>query len=96
VVVAIKIKSILDILLYSYNFWSPIILVPLVTAILGMKTNRKQFIFGGISGILSVFTWNILLNNPAGIDGLIIGILGNFIVFIFVYQLDKKNRVAIQ
>lgn len=96
VVVAIKIKSILDILLYSYNFWSPIILVPLVTAILGMKTNRKQFIIGGVSGISSVFIWNILLHKPAGIDGLIIGIAGNFLVFMTLYQLDKKNRVAIQ
>jgi SSS family solute:Na+ symporter len=96
VVFAIKIKSILDILLYSYNFWSPIILVPLATAILGMKTNRKQFIIGGISGICSVFVWNILLHNPAGIDGLIIGIATNFIVFMTVYKCDKKSRVLIQ
>jgi SSS family solute:Na+ symporter len=93
VVFAIKIKSILDILLYSYNFWSPVILVPLVTAILGMKTTQKQFIFGSAAGLLSVFIWKFLLHSPAGIDGLIIGIATNFLVFMTIYQFDNKNVI---
>lgn len=95
VIFALMINSILDILLYSYNFWSPIILVPLVAAILGMKTNRKQFIVGCISGILSVLIWNTLLGNPAGIDGLVIGIAGNLIAFITMYLFDNKKRNVI-
>jgi len=96
VIIAIQIKSILDILLYSYNFWSPVILVPLVTSILGLKTSRKQLLICSVSGILSVLIWNFLLHNPAGIDGMIIGIAGNFLSFIIVYNLENREMNAIQ
>ena len=81
VIFAIKIKSILDILIYSYNFWSPIVLVPLVAAIMGIKATRKSFFIGSLAGILGVVIWNFILHNPRGIDGLIIGIAGNGIAF---------------
>jgi len=96
VIFAIQIKSILDILLYSYNFWSPVILVPLVTAILGLKTSQKQLFIGSVSGILSVLIWNLLLHNPAGIDGMIIGVAGNFLSFITVYNLENRKMNVIQ
>ncbi len=90
IVFAIKIKSILDILLYSYNFWSPVILVPLVSAILGLKTNKKQFFIGAIAGIAGVIIWSFVLKKPFGIDGLIIGLSCNFFAFFTAYFINKK------
>ena len=81
VIFAIKIKSILDILIYAYNFWSPIILIPLVSAILGLKVKFSHFIAGAIAGVTGVVIWNIIMKNPFGIDGLVIGIASNAIVF---------------
>ncbi|MEA3419124.1 MAG: sodium:solute symporter family protein [Campylobacterota bacterium] len=95
VIVAIKIKSILDILIYSYNFWSPVMLVPLIAAILGVKANVKHFIAGALAGILGVIIWNFVLDNPGGFDGLIVGVLCNFFVFFIVYFIDKKRDGAI-
>jgi len=93
VVFAIKIKSILDILIYSYNFWSPIVLVPLAAAILGVKANVKHFISGASAGILGVVIWNFAFSNPGGFDGLIVGVFCNFIVFFAVCFIEGKNRV---
>ncbi|MCK4689044.1 MAG: sodium:solute symporter family protein [Candidatus Marinimicrobia bacterium] len=90
IVFAIKIKSILDILLYSYNFWSPVILVPLVSAIIGLKTNKKQFFIGAIAGIAGVIIWSFVLKKPLGIDGLIIGLSCNFFAFFTAYFINKK------
>jgi len=81
VIFAIKIKSILDILIYAYNFWSPIILIPLVSAILGLKVKFTHFIAGAIAGVTGVIIWNIIMKNPFGVDGLIVGIASNAIVF---------------
>ncbi len=92
IIFAVKIKSILDILLYSYNFWSPIILVPLVMAILGLKTDERHFIAGALSGALGVAIWNFVLKNPGGIDGLIIGLFCNFIVMMGYYLLGKPRE----
>ena len=95
IIFAVKIKSILDILLYSYNFWSPIILVPLAMAILGLKTDVRHFIAGALSGVLGVTIWNFVLKNPGGLDGLIIGLFCNFIVMMGYYLLGKSKE-AIQ
>ena len=93
VIIAIKIKSILDILIYSYNFWSPVMLVPLVAAILGVKANVKHFIAGALAGILGVIIWNFALNNPGGFDGLIVGVFCNFFIFFIAYFLEGKKRL---
>jgi len=89
VVFAVKIKSILDILLYSYNFWSPVVLVPLAAAILGVKAGVKQFAAGAAAGTAGVILWKCL-SDPAGIDGLIIGILCNGIVFFLACKASKQ------
>ena len=91
VIIAIKIKSILDILIYSYNFWSPVMLVPLVAAILGVKANVKHFIAGASAGIIGVVIWNFVLNNPGGFDGLIVGVFCNFFVFFIAYFIEGKK-----
>ncbi len=81
IVFATQIKSILDILLYSYNFWSPIVLVPLAAGIMGVQATRKHFFAGAIAGIVGVLAWNFVFRNPGGIDGLVVGLLANALVF---------------
>ena len=92
VIFAIKIKSILGILLYTYNFWSPIVLVPLVAVFLGMKASQRDFVAGAIAGITGVLTWNMLLKGPGGIDGLIVGIVCNFVVFSLMRMQSQKTQ----
>lgn len=81
VVFALSIDSVLDILIYSYNFWAPIILVPLVLAILGRPVSQRQFVAGALAGVVVVVLWNSILNGPWGIDGLVLGTLANWLVF---------------
>ncbi len=93
---AIKIKSILDILIYAYNFWSPIVLVPLISAMLGLKVKFSQFLAGGIAGITGVVIWNMILKNPFAIDGLVVGIACNAIVFytlIIIARIKSKKAL---
>jgi len=91
IVFAVKIKSLLDILVYSYNFWSPIVLVPLVVAILGGKVTKTQFYWGMMGGIIGVAGWNFVLNSPFEIDGLIIGVIGNALLFTLGKFFAKKD-----
>lgn len=81
VVFAMSIESVLDILLYAYNFWAPTVLVPLAAAILGVPVSRRRFVAGAIAGILAAVVWNVALNNPYGIDGLVVGAVANFMAF---------------
>ena len=97
VVFAIKIPSILDILIYAYNFWAPIIVVPLAAVLLGIRVTRAGFLAGTLAGAVGTLAWNYLLKTPAGIEGLAIGVFCNLFSFVLVNKLsiraaDKKQE----
>lgn len=82
IVFAVKIEKILDILIYAYNFWAPVILIPLAATILWYKSNLKIFLSSAFAWILAVWVWTYYLSNPYGFDWLIVWIIVNFIVFV--------------
>ena len=81
IVFAVKIESILDILIYAYKFWAPIILVPLGATLLGIKASKSSFVIGAAAGLLGELVWNTLLKTPGGFDGLAVGVLANLLAF---------------
>lgn len=91
VVFALSINSIIDILIYAYNFWAPTVMVPLAIAILGFPTSRRRFIAGALAGISATVIWNTL-GTPLGIDGLVIGALSNLVVFFAVDRGEGSER----
>jgi len=91
VIFAIKIRSILDILIYAYNFWAPVILVPLAAVLLGVRVTKAGFLTGTIAGAAGVLIWNGLLMSPMGVNGLVIGVLCNLIAFVLTNKLSSKT-----
>ena len=89
VVFAIKIESILDILIYAYNFWAPIIVVPLAGVLLGARATKAGFLAGAVAGIATTLLWNYVLYKPAGVDGLVVGTLANLIAFTIANVLTR-------
>ncbi len=81
VVFAIQIKSVIEILIVAYNFWAPIILIPLIGVLLGTRGNVWSFLGGAIAGGAGTVIWNHTMAAETGFDGLIIGVFCNTIVF---------------
>ncbi|MBI9078002.1 MAG: sodium:solute symporter family protein [Desulfatibacillum sp.] len=81
VIFAVKIKSILGILMFAYNFWAPVILPPLVAAFFGVKARGSVFMSAAIAGIASTWAWNTWVAQSSGVDGLIVGVMANAVVF---------------
>ncbi len=96
IVFATSIESVLDLLLYSYNFWAPIILIPLVMGILKFKLSFKGFLASSLVGAISVVCWNVLLADSTGIEGLIIGVMANGITFYVLYILESRKKTILQ
>jgi SSS family solute:Na+ symporter len=88
-VFALSIHSILDILIYAYNFWAPVILVPLAAALFGIKATQKTFLIGAVGGLIGVLVWNRLLEQPGGVDGLVVGVFTNAAAFFIGSHLEK-------
>jgi SSS family solute:Na+ symporter len=90
VVFAIKIPSVLDILIYAYNFWAPIIVVPLASVLLGVRVTKVGFLTGTLAGASGALVWNNLLERPAGIEGLVIGVFCNLFFFVLANKLSIR------
>ncbi len=84
VVFALTIKSILDILIYAYNYWAPVVLVPLIAAIYGYRKGSLAFVTGAMAGLLTATFWNEVLDKPIHINGLVVGVFVNLAVFALV------------
>jgi len=84
VVFALSIESVLDILIYAYNFWAPTVVVPLGAAILGFRATKSRFIGGASAGIATALLWNSVFQTPYGIDGLVMGCFANMAVFFMI------------
>ena len=94
VIFAIKIRSVLDILIYAYNFWAPVILVPLVAVLLGVRVTKAGFVAGAAAGGAAtalILIWNSLLRAPAGVNGLVIGVFCNLIAFAVANKLSANS-----
>jgi len=93
VVFAVNIQSILDILIYSYNFWSPVMLVPLAAAIMGVKVTARDFYWGMAGGVIGVLVWKLVLGDPVGVDGLIIGVAANGLFFAVSRRMNPDSVI---
>ncbi|MFW6286845.1 MAG: sodium:solute symporter family transporter, partial [Candidatus Sumerlaeota bacterium] len=92
VVFAVSIESVLDILIYAYNFWAPIILVPLIGVLLGVRANLPAMLGGAAAGIVGTLGWNHFLADLTNFDGLVIGVLCNTVVFSFIATFQHPSH----
>lgn len=87
IVFALMIHNILTLLLAAYNFWSPIILVPLLATIFGVRTSPRSFFVGASCGMVGSLVWQYVFYTPLGISPILFGLLSNFVGFMLCQQL---------
>ena len=81
IIFSIKQRSALDVLLMAYNFWTPVILVPLISGLFGYRAPVQAFWIGSLAGIVTTILWNAYVESSVQIEGALIGIFANFIAF---------------
>ncbi len=90
VVVALTVEGLLTILLYAYNLWAPVILVPLVLAFFQFRATSQAVIIAAIAGISGNMLWSWAGLLPT-VDGLLVGILVNGVVFLCLCQRPARK-----
>lgn len=93
-VVALSFSSILNMMLFSFNFWGPIIVIPLYAILLGYKVNANCFFGGAICGALTFTVWYFVIQPQFGISGLIPGLMGNFMGFAMTYLWQQNYKIV--
>jgi len=77
-------SSILDTILLAYNFWQPLVMMPILAIFLGFKIRKKAFetslLSGALGMVISVYFFKF------GVVSLVIGTLSSVIGFSFIYM----------
>ena len=87
ILLTLSIQNILEILLFSANFYTPIIVVPMLLTIFGFRTS-KRIIFTGIGA--GFITTTILLVYYKNIDSFFPGIVANLVFLLGSHYLLKE------
>jgi SSS family solute:Na+ symporter len=90
-IISLSFKTILDIILFSLNFWAPIMIVPLSAALMGINAGARSFYVGAISGVSMFLFWHFLIEPIIEVDSLFPSILANALGFWISYRLKSKN-----
>lgn len=88
---ALWLPNIFDILLVAYSFWCPVMLVPLAASFRGIRVSRRGFYCAVSAGLLSSVLWTVVLGEPFGVHGSVVGLAANAGVFAGFYRVSKAN-----
>lgn len=88
---AISVQSIFDLLLYTYKFWGPIILIPITCAFYNYRLTERQFFSICFAGGVTVVVWNVLgIEDLVGINDLFAGLLVSFTAFVYIWRSRRE------
>ncbi|MEM7025698.1 MAG: sodium:solute symporter family protein, partial [Pseudomonadota bacterium] len=90
VLFAVTIESLLDILIFAYTYWAPVVLVPLIATILGFGRRTPNFVAAAAGGFVAASVWNEILDKPLLIEGFVVGVLVNAALFFFLPESKAK------
>lgn len=93
VILAFLVPDIFDILVLAYSFWSPLILVPLAAALLGVRSNGRAFRYALLAGLAATLLWNYTFGKPWGVDGSVVGLCANLLVFTSCTRAFQRYRI---
>ena len=96
---AVSVPGIVDILLYSYAFWAPTVVIPLLAALVWRIRSAPAALSAIAAGGAVTCVWDWILPDTAkpealaAWDGLVFGVLANLLVFVVVaYATRHRNE----
>jgi len=92
VIFALSIHNILDILIYAYNMWSPIIVIPLLAAIFGLTVKPFYFYISALAGLVATLIWSFGFHEAFHITSNIVGVLASFLAFYLAYLYNRPIK----
>lgn len=93
--IALKFKSLVDIILLSRFFWKPIIVVGLFSGIVGFKASKQSFYLGVLAGVITmILSLNFRLEQYLKFNGTILAIVANAVFFFGSHYYYQKLKTV--
>ena len=94
VALALLLPGIFEILFLAYSFWCPVLLVPLAAAFRGVAAPRPVFYAAAVAGFLTALLWDLPLARPLGVEGSVVGLAVNALLFFGGILITKMRKRA--
>lgn len=94
-VIALSFSTIMSIILFSLNFWGPIVVIPLYAGLLGYEASPRCFYVAITSGAVVFLIWHFMIEPHVGIGSLIPSMLANAIGFLLTYHYEKLRKLRV-
>ncbi|MCZ6884025.1 MAG: sodium:solute symporter family protein, partial [Rickettsia endosymbiont of Ixodes ricinus] len=97
IIVALKFSNVIDLVVFFTGFWGPVILVPLITTLFGIKVDQRIMVLSSLGGAATFLIWEYysLYLKYFNLKGVLIGTITSLIIFILgriVIASDCKER----
>jgi len=86
-------SNVMDILVNAYNFWSPLILIPFVSVVLGKAGTKQQFWTSCIFSLICMITIEIFPIEQYNIPTVVIGVIASLIGYIITPLILSSNKI---
>lgn len=90
ILLALNFHNLVDLIIFSAGFWSPIVLIPLIFIAFDIKFHRKFFYLSSFMGIFSFILW-FTYTPYTSLSPVFIGTLASFIIYILAIKMDKYS-----
>lgn len=84
-------SNMLDVLIYAYNFWAPIVLIPLLAVFFDIPARPVDFVLGASAGILGMCICSIAGGAQPVLSPVVAGVAGNLVSFYLSRRLGAKS-----
>jgi len=97
ILMAIYFDNLIELMLYSYNLWGPVVVAPLIMLIFGYKFSNTGCLLAMGAGIFTVIYWKYIgqYEGTTGIDSIIPALLVNLLVLLLsgLYNMREPKRI---
>ena len=88
-------KNIMDIWLFAFNFWSPVVLIPLIVGILGYRSSIRSFLIAGGTGVAMAYLYKPLLGSVLPIPAVLPALIANALAFYIARTFDQPHEIFV-
>ena len=88
IVSALYFDNIIDIVIFAAGFWAPVVLVPAIFSLYGIRVSQVYFFLSSIFGLCSFLIWEIFFKAQYNINSIIIGSLASLIIFLLGLRIN--------
>lgn len=91
---AMQFNNLIDMMLYSYMLWGPVISVPLIAGLFGIIAPKYSFYIGIVSGMSTAILWSVFkLEEAFYIHAILPALFANLLTFAACFIFEEKNEI---